>query len=374
MILILLLVLFALFVIVVSSTTPSRVGLSHDMHDAPPLDISSMGHKVIVESLYRNCARYGSCPTRLRTLTPRNGIHFDDILVQQYREHDAALIDDADYLLAQYSTPQVLLWKDVDKPVVVQAAVRYECEIGEARWKVLNAELIRRSKDGRSTIAANSKYDAAYINYFTGIDVEWIPSWTGDYATARYAPTQPEILFGDTRVDGLDQFLPDNVVRVREFYDDVTFERVASHPAYIQIPYAPSLMSVFEAYAMNVPLLVPSLDFYWELHRTLGVCREATWERTRSGKPASGSPLPRHPNATGPVSDPNDDSHPGFKDWLALSDWYQWENTIQFDSWDHLKELLNTTDFAEVSRRQAEENARRRRTIRNQWRNVLNRM
>eukprot|EP00977_Amphora_coffeiformis_P010350 scaffold2418_cov175-Amphora_coffeaeformis.AAC.6 len=108
-------------------------------------------------------------------------------------------------------------------------------------------------------------------------------------------------------------------------------------------------MSLFEQYAMGIPILVPSPEFLWELHDELDLVAERTWDRVIKGQRSTGSVIPGHAGTTMP--DPNDDkSKEAFLYWAQFGDYYQFPHIVQFSSWEDLKPVVDTTDWAKVSR------------------------
>ena len=106
-------------------------------------------------------------------------------------------------------------------------------------------------------------------------------------------------------------------------------------------------MSLFEQYGMGIPILVPSPEFLWELHDKFDLVTERTWQRIRSGKRPSNSPL-RGVNQN--ILDPNNDiDKNSFLHWIQYADYYQWPHIIQFDSWERLMAIVNSQDWKKVS-------------------------
>eukprot|EP00966_Prymnesium_polylepis_P016360 377211-Prymnesium_polylepis.1 len=60
--------------------------------------------------------------------------------------------------------------------------------------------------------------------------------------------------------------------------------------------------------------------------------------------------------------------------WLALSDLYTFPHVTLFDSWEHLLQLLRSTDLQAISDRMARANRRQLRQLRAAWRRLFLRM
>ena len=63
---------------------------------------------------------------------------------------------------------------------------------------------------------------------------------------------------------------------IRSLYN-YTYTDIASHPGIILIPYQVSIMSLFEYYAMHIPVFVPSLDLLIKWQMDNRVMDELSW-------------------------------------------------------------------------------------------------
>jgi hypothetical protein len=131
-------------------------------------------------------------------------------------------------------------------------------------------------------------------------------------------------------------------------------------------------MSFFEFYRLEVPMFVPSPDLLTEWHMAYRAVNERTWNSV-FGILASQSVLSKHPLSTSNMKhDPNNDmSNDAVREWLGLADFYQVPHVTQFDSWDHLMQLLVTSDLNAISKRMRSYNIESAATIKNDWKEVL---
>lgn len=87
-----------------------------------------------------------------------------------------------------------------NKSLIVVASTRFE--IGRhdaARWALWNQNLRAIASHPRNVVAANNRYDAEYVKYFTGIkDVPVLPNYCA-YTNAHYNPSRKEVLIGPGR-------------------------------------------------------------------------------------------------------------------------------------------------------------------------------
>jgi len=243
------------------------------------------------------------CPKALRT---KFFEHYRSDL--EFREINA--------VLCSHPVANCELYLPFNKSIIVYATTRLEfgrqdgnidwrlpfvSKYSEERWLEWVRNLQAIASSGDNFIAANNAYDAKYIEYFTGLKAEYIPSWCGGTAESLvlprvYAPRRLDILLTpyrsnleftrkDIPVNGwpsrknadisppLEHPLFDDLWKVVEELQvpftvrtqQVAFpsgfnssEDISQFPASIFIPYQASSMTFFELYRLSIPLLVPS--------------------------------------------------------------------------------------------------------------------
>ena len=172
------------------------------------------------------------------------------------------------------------LYMPFNRSIIVIASTRYElARFAPQQWTQLNENLKKISQDPKNIIAANNLYDAEYIRYFTGINVTLLPSLC-NYTNANYQPRRKEFLtcshsyikiliyYFRNCLRNLSKQHPTvniQIVPIRKIYRDYKYSDLTNHPAIIHIPYQVSIMSLFEQYRMNIPLVFPSLDLLTRL-------------------------------------------------------------------------------------------------------------
>jgi len=310
-----------------------------------------------------------------------------------------------------------------NRSLVVIASTRYEIGRHEpSRWREWNANLVKIASHPRNVVAANNRFDAEYIKYFTGIqNVPVFPNYCG-YTGVTYKPTRPQFLVGPGR--GISDLLLKQLLaaaartpgapefkRIRDLcvcahaahararaeatslclhlvraspltrppffarrYNHFEYSDLAAHPAIVLLPYQISLMSIFEYYRMNIPMYAPTprLLASWQVkHRVLN---ELTWDLVFK-KAARGSPLPRHPSVPASVPDPNDQANEaGLAYWLKFADFYEWPHIDTFDSWDELLTKIKAADLNAVSAKMAAHNTQMKDGLLGDWNAAFHRM
>ena len=243
-----------------------------------------------------------------------------------------------DAVMCSHPTANCELYLPFNKSIIVYATTRLEfgrrdnyvdwrqpylSKHSDTRWLewVRNLQAIASSPG--NVVAANNAYDAQYIEYFTGLQAKYIPSWCGGDAESLslphiYAPIKLDILLTPyrsnlqfTREEIPDHGWPSQKTAAKspldhQVFDDLwkvleemqvpftvrtlqsafpsgykSVKELSQFPAAIFIPYQASTMSFFELYRESIPLLVPSkkLLLTWISNHGL------LWERVY-GKPS----------------------------------------------------------------------------------------
>ena len=164
--------------------------------------------------------------------------------------------------------------------------------------------------------------------------------------------------------------------KLRDKYYHYTHEELCENTGILHLPYQVSVMSLFEQYAMGIPVLVPSLEFLWVLHDSFNIMSERTWEMVMADfetRPSKSVIFPHSDTSSwSTVPDPNNDiEKDAFLHWVKYSDYYQWPHIVQFDSWDDLEKVINTTDWRLVSSKMKEHFDLELREIRKKWLSLL---
>lgn len=254
-----------------------------------------------------------------------------------------------------YCSSQYEMFRSYNKSIISIAALRYETCRNPRRWSELNGNISELSGRREHVIGANNQYDKEYIGYFTGLNVELLPSFCL-YTGGVYNPIHNTYLFSPQR-SGLSGAFAS--LWNREF--DTHYKRLnatfvldplrgknglyeswhwAGHLGIVNVPYQVSTMSVFEQYHMNIPLFFPAHATFveWNIkHRLL-------YDRTSAmlWGFSTGSDIKPHASRRA-IPDPNDERDPNSQSyWLRLSDFYTLPHVVHFGSVQELVELLHS--------------------------------
>lgn len=237
-----------------------------------------------------------------------------------------------------------LLFENFGKPIYAVVATRYEHPFSakpeSLQW--LNDGLIRMIDNGQLIPIANNKFDQWYCQEFLLREFKYIPSLCS-YTGANYNPKNSPIVSSRGYIEGLKHVSDLGAHKWDNLY---------SHQCIIQIPYNTSLMSIFEQYTANVPILVPTMDFGLRKSGLTGFMSEVIFtpscidfDLTQLKEKAS-----------------------------LLSDFYDPEvmpYINQFDSYTELLDLINELDFNDISAKMKTHNTKRKELVYNLWHSML---
>jgi hypothetical protein len=175
---------------------------SSDLHISPIADLKSIftpdlpfAHKVIDKSLSGHCKimKPQTCATDLRVFTSGNSaslVESPSKCINPLRKkfYDSYKNDDVmknvDAFLCNHNAPLCEAFMAFGRPMVIIASTRYEIGRYDKRsWNFWNKNLLTMANNPRNIVAANNRYDAEYIKYFTGLEGELL--WGRGYFVER---------------------------------------------------------------------------------------------------------------------------------------------------------------------------------------------
>lgn len=259
------------------ATAPSRgtyrgyTFWSSDFHISPIADLKDLfrplGMHIIDKSLSGHCHLKKTCAKDIRVITKGNGIALGRCPNQLRRDFFTSYVKDpvvkkVDAFLCNHAIGLCEVFMPFNKSLVAIASTRFEIGRHDSkRWRLWNDNLRAIAAHPRNVVAANNRYDAEYIKYFTGIkDVPVLPNFCA-YTNVNYAPSKPQILIGPGR--GINEKLHRELqqraartnlkfARIRDLYPHFEYSDLVKHRAIVLIPYQVSIMSIFEYYRMCV--------------------------------------------------------------------------------------------------------------------------
>ena len=292
-----------------------------------------------------------------------------------------------DAFLCLYQPGMCELWMPFNKTIIFLPAHRYNmgrCTIERTNRLNEHLHMLSDISHPKHVIAASSKYDLEYLRHYTGLEVLPLYSYCLYVSNSTYSPSREEIpIFAresaDKRYNNWNQHLVTDIkkfklVSRRRLYNPYTFSNLASHRAIVFIPYAVMTYKLTEIYTMGIPLFIPSMKYYHNVHqfgpdRTMFSFIWCTKERGTLTNPQM---LP-HPTSIHPYSPNAKDKESEFY-WLQMADFVQWPHVTYFDDFKDLEEKLSKADFNKIHRLMMEENKRKQKELENNWCKVFNKI
>jgi len=291
-----------------------------------------------------------------------NLLKLDEKACYEFYEIHKEFLEQFDAYIVSPHSSLAFIFEKLNKPVIVVNAARYEFpfSVGSSKFNNLNELLIKRKASGDFFFVSNNKGDRYYLEHYTGIRSEFIPSLCS-YTNAKYKGKNTTFLVhkpvSKDIIESLNKLFAMGRISYLESFEDIqsTFE----YKGIIHFPYQISVMSLFEQYYANVPLFFPSKKFLLKLKSQFPFILSSL----------SLSPCPNVVNSPNNLSDPNI-----LKKWINLADFYDKKNMpyIQyFSSFEELNHLLKVVDTKKISKKMKKHNIQRKKMIYEKWKKVL---
>lgn len=330
-----------------------------------------LGHSIDSWSISGHNWIFGKNPDEIKMINSTNWWNLDQKLADDFFNAYYEELKDYDGFILTYPPAFSMLFEKFKKPIIIQIPIRYEVPFhnNQNNWNKFN-DFLKNNIDNKLIYpVANSLYDKKYFEYFVERECDYIPNIC-EYTKSKYEPLNKKFLYSSKFDINLGpEFFNKKLLGKYDWQDLANFKGI------VLIPYNCSIMSIFEHYTANIPLFVPSLDFMLELyteHKQNGVLSELTWNQVFNLQ--SGSILFK----TLKNDDPNNyQDINNMKNWIELSDFYnnEWMPHITyFDSFEELKNKINTADLKSISNNMQEFNLIRKNLILDRWKNLIDRL
>ena len=262
-----------------------------------------------------------------------------------------------------------MLYEHFEKPIIAHIPIRFEVPYADNSEELdIYIQHLRRTIDSGQLIPlTNNRFDQMYCTDVVGRQFNLIPSMC-DYITVERTMTNNNLpIHGD-----IFNVVPnlDNTKRMSAGYDR---NELYSHNAIIHFPYTNSLMSIFEQYNGNMPLLFPSNSFFLDLWRQnpQQTLSQISWRKVDKLPPKQLHKV----NFVPDINSYADEKSVSFI--IENGDWNDKEwfpHVLNYESWDHLGHLIKSTDFDEISNQIRLSGYDRRDNILMLWSDVLEKL
>jgi hypothetical protein len=225
-----------------------------DLHISVIEDIktifNSLGHSVDSWNLSGHNWVFNRSPASVDIVNQQTWKYIDQNMCDSFYERYKHDLSEYDGFIACYPPVFALLYEKFNKPIYIVVATRYEHPFSndENKWSWLDGKLKSMIDNGQVIPIANNKYDKTYCEYFLDREFKHIPNICS-YTESKYNPQFDPIVSGRIKINGLKHISGLGRFNWNDLY---------GHRAIVHIPYNVSIMSIFEQYTADVPLLFPS--------------------------------------------------------------------------------------------------------------------
>jgi hypothetical protein len=253
-----------------------------------------------------------------------------------------------DGFIHSYPPAFALLFEKFEKPIITIACTRFDfpIKIEDVDWLIQGLQ--RLKKNGQLISVANNLLDKHYCEKFLGFEWKYISSLC-DYMQVRYRPEFKKfITWQRADIEPIQSELIDYNFSIRKKY---LRTEISKYLGVVHIPYNLSIMSAFEHYYQSIPLFFPSQNFQEKMY-------------LQSDRMLSEILFPNTILTFSP-------------ELIAFADWYNSENMPFinfFESYEHLNELLSSTNLLNVSESMSKFNVVRESKVYSQWDAILEKL
>ena len=327
---------------------------------------AELGHELVVHSLsshshlmgWKKSNDYVINENNWRCLNSANR----DIFYETHKEE----LRDYDGFVCFYPPSFSMLYEKFEKPIITQVPIRFEVPFQHKRHDLSRyiTHLRNTIASGQLTPLANNRFDSAYCSSIVGKEFKLIPSLCDYLKIEKGEPSKEVLIHGDTQ-----KIVPE-ICGTKRLGKGYSWKELYSHKAVVHIPYHNTIMSLFEQYSANMPILVPSNDFMIELWRQnpSSIMSQKSWLEVDNKSPE------RIYQIDSKLDVNLYDNEEVVKNIVEMSDWNDKEwmpHTVKFESWEHLRHLIENYDFGAVSDAMKADSFVRKSKILNLWQGVM---
>ena len=330
---------------------------------------AELGHELVVHSLsshshlmgWKKCNDYVINENNWRSLGSANCDLFYETHKEELRDYDG--------FVCFYPPSFSMMYEKFEKPIITHVPIRFEVPFQHRRFDLSRyiTHLRRTITSGQLKPLANNRFDSVYCSSIVGKEFRLIPSLCDYLGVERKGSSREVVIHGDTQ-----RIVPE-IRGTKRLGKGYTWEELYSHRAAIHIPYHNTIMSLFEQYSANMPVLVPSDDFMIELWRQnpSSIMSQKSWLEVDNKPPERIYQIDRDLDVN------LYDDERVFRNIVEMSDWNDKEwmpHTIKFESWEHLRRLVECHDFDATSDAMRADAPARKEKILSQWQDVMERI
>jgi hypothetical protein len=315
------------------------------IHDVKTI-FAQLGHEVTSDNLSRHTWVNGEKTTKNKVINLENFRDIDEKICEKFYKKYRKKLANYDAFVHSYPPVFALLFERFEKPIITIACTRFDFPVKEHKFEWYKSRLQEMKKSGQLIPVANNLLDKRICEDSLHFEWKHISSLC-NYMRTGYSPSSDKFLLW-TRSHLKPEDLSERIEK--HFSIGARYDRqsISQFTGVIHIPYNLSIMSAFEQYYQNIPMLFPSIRLQQEL-----------WSNREDMLTEILFP------------ESNLEINPS---WVGLADWYDDSNMsdiVYFDSLDSIDQTIQDTDFEVVSSRMQLQNELREEKIMRQWEELI---
>jgi hypothetical protein len=204
----------------------------------------------------------------VRYINARKWHLLDESVISKFQKRYRNFLTSFDGFVCTYSPAFAELYKGLNKPILIITATRYEAPYSDrqADWDRLNNYLYTEVKNSKIHMYANNKGDADYLEYFTRIRPEIVPSLCEKDKISHKSNGQKVIIARDQNLINLIETSTNNIYKsIHALGNPYNWQDVKNCEEVLVFPQNISTMTLFELATAGVPVAIPSRRWILEL-------------------------------------------------------------------------------------------------------------
>lgn len=311
-------------------------------------------------------SNFGKPKVDVEVINPESWKQIDKNMIEQFYEKYKNKFDDYDGFVVTHTPIFILLYEKFNKPIIVINSTRYEQPCcwnhNLEMWEYFNIKFKEMYDKKQVTVISNNRADQDYLRMGTGVESYHIPSLC-EYTGQKYNPTSNAVLVysDDTGLVRRNN----QIINKHDFAGyGYSFYNLYRCKGFIHVPYEISTMSLFEQYTANMPLIIPTKRLLKELVRDNKIKYYMSYIKiyNRNNKV--------YPKCLSEALD--DDKWVDF--FIDRADYYDEDNfkyLIYYDNPNDIEQIVNMTNFDNVSNKMREHNEIRIKKVYYTWKNII---
>lgn len=294
-------------------------------------------------------------PDPVRVIHNKSWRLIDENMIEKFLSIYGRYLNQFDGFVVTHTPVFHEIYQGLGKPILVINSTRYEAPYSSLpeKWDSLNNSLHQSWSNSRAMIVSNNQSDSKYLEYFTGIKSDVVPSIC-DYTGAHWRGGSGLKVFSDKRmspqmkkvISRISGWLPLSDVVKGKF----SWNFMETIEGIFVIPYNISTMQFFEFATAGIPVIVPSKAFLGELFCEMAALQELSYFQIEA-LPTSGL----H------EMDPNNYESERFLEfWLEKADFYDnhlMPNVHSVNSFEELRDFKIAADRLSYYKKLGERNS-----------------